>query len=171
MAHLTNFSFEFFYKIFTEEASQPLLYHGAKRSKMTKNSNQGGGSYFFLYFFSNSTDKLLVLLQRMLLRTTWPPQEVAQSPDAVWSIQQVGTCCLLCHRTMGRSLRFTWKSFLVLMIAIWSLAVRLEDKSKVLHVGGSALVKLFKINRKRERERSREINSAMSGWIGGLGDG
>ena len=44
MAHLTNFSFEFFYKIFTEDASQPLLYHNAKKSKMTKNSNQGGGS-------------------------------------------------------------------------------------------------------------------------------
>ena len=42
MAHLTNFSFEFFYKIFTEDASKPLLYHGAKKSKMTKNSNQGG---------------------------------------------------------------------------------------------------------------------------------
>ena len=44
MAHLTNFSFEFFYKIFTEEASQPLLYHGVKKSKMTKNANQGRGS-------------------------------------------------------------------------------------------------------------------------------
>ena len=43
MAHLTNFSFEFFYKILTEDASQPLLYHGAKKSKMTKNSNQVGG--------------------------------------------------------------------------------------------------------------------------------
>ena len=43
MAHLTNFSFEFFYKIFTEDASLPLLYHGAKKSKMTKNSNHGGG--------------------------------------------------------------------------------------------------------------------------------
>ena len=42
MAHLTNFSFEFFYKIFTEDASL-LLYHDAKKSKMTKNSNQGGG--------------------------------------------------------------------------------------------------------------------------------
>ena len=42
MAHLTNFSFEFFYEIFTEDASLPLLYHGAKKSKMTKNSNQGG---------------------------------------------------------------------------------------------------------------------------------
>ena len=30
-AHLTNFSFEYFYKIFTEDASQPLLYHGAKK--------------------------------------------------------------------------------------------------------------------------------------------
>ena len=42
VAHLTNFSFEFFYKIFTEDASLSLLYHGAKKSKMTKNSNQGG---------------------------------------------------------------------------------------------------------------------------------
>ena len=42
MAHLTNFPFEVLYKIFTEDASLPLLYHGAKKSKMTKNSNQGG---------------------------------------------------------------------------------------------------------------------------------
>ena len=42
MAHLANVSFEFFYKIFTEDASLPLPYHGAKKSKMTKNSNQGG---------------------------------------------------------------------------------------------------------------------------------
>ena len=42
VAHLTNFFFQFFCKIFTEDASLPLLYHGAKMSKMTKNSNQGG---------------------------------------------------------------------------------------------------------------------------------
>ena len=42
MAHLTNFSFEFFYEIFTEDAPLLFLYHGAKKSKMTKNSNQGG---------------------------------------------------------------------------------------------------------------------------------
>ena len=41
MAHLTNLSFEFFYKIFTEDASRRLLYNGAKKSKTTKNSNQG----------------------------------------------------------------------------------------------------------------------------------
>ena len=35
-------SFDFFYEIFTEDASLLLLYHGAKKSKMTKNSNQGG---------------------------------------------------------------------------------------------------------------------------------
>ena len=39
---MTNFSFEFFYESFTEDASLRLLYHGAKKSKMTKNSNQGG---------------------------------------------------------------------------------------------------------------------------------
>ena len=43
MAHLANFSFEFFYEIFTEDASLFFLYHGAKKSKMTKNSNQGEG--------------------------------------------------------------------------------------------------------------------------------
>ena len=43
MAHLTNFAFEFYYEIFTEDVSLCLLYHGAKKSKMTKNSNQGGG--------------------------------------------------------------------------------------------------------------------------------
>ena len=44
VAHLTNFSFEVFYEIFTEDVSLLLLYQGAKKSKMTKNSNQGGGS-------------------------------------------------------------------------------------------------------------------------------
>ena len=43
VAHLTNFSFAIFYEIFTEDASQSLLYHSAKKSKMTKNSSQGGG--------------------------------------------------------------------------------------------------------------------------------
>ena len=33
VAHLNNFSFEFFYKLFTEDASLPLLYHGAKSQK------------------------------------------------------------------------------------------------------------------------------------------
>ena len=42
MDYLTNFSFEIFHEIFTEDASLPFLYHGAKKSKMTKNSNQGG---------------------------------------------------------------------------------------------------------------------------------
>ena len=40
---MTNFSFEFFYEMFTEVASLLFLYHGAKKSKMTKNSNRGGG--------------------------------------------------------------------------------------------------------------------------------
>ena len=41
VAHLTNFSFELFYTIFTADASLLVLYHGAKKSKMTKNSNEG----------------------------------------------------------------------------------------------------------------------------------
>ena len=42
--HLTNFSFEFFYRL-SEDASQLRLYDSAraKKSEMTKNSNQGGG--------------------------------------------------------------------------------------------------------------------------------
>ena len=46
VAHLTDFSFELFHETFTEGASLLFLYHGAKKSKITKNSNQrrGGGS-------------------------------------------------------------------------------------------------------------------------------
>ena len=43
MPHLTNFSFEFVYEIFTEDTSLRFRYQLAKKSKMTKNSNQGGG--------------------------------------------------------------------------------------------------------------------------------
>ena len=43
MAHLTNFSFEFFYEIFTADASLPLAYNSAKKSKMNEGSSQGGG--------------------------------------------------------------------------------------------------------------------------------
>ena len=39
---MTTFSFEFVYEIFTDDASLSILYHGAKKSKMTKNPNQGG---------------------------------------------------------------------------------------------------------------------------------
>ena len=69
------FPLNFFYKIFTEDASQPLLYHGAKKSKMTKNSNQGGSCLKFRsgealpwqlpmqprvsYFFKNFVNKYL----------------------------------------------------------------------------------------------------------------
>ena len=57
MAHLTNFSFEFFYEILTEGASLPLLFHDSKKSKMTKNSNRGGGggggrSSFYKHLFN-----------------------------------------------------------------------------------------------------------------------
>ena len=62
MAHLTIFPFEFFNEIFTDDASQ-LLYHVAKKSKMTKNPNHGGVLilseklvsafiYLFIYFSS-----------------------------------------------------------------------------------------------------------------------
>ena len=41
---MTNFSFEFFYKIFTEDASLSRLYHGAKKSKNDqKLKSRGGG--------------------------------------------------------------------------------------------------------------------------------
>ena len=52
VAHLTNLSFEFFTK-FSQKMPlyffYRLLYHGAKKSKMTKNSNQGGGGGSWLW--------------------------------------------------------------------------------------------------------------------------
>ena len=41
MARLTNFFFEFLYAFFRHDAALVFLFHGAKKSKMTKNSNQG----------------------------------------------------------------------------------------------------------------------------------
>ena len=42
VAHLTNFSFEFFYEIFTEDAPLLLFYTMVQKSqKWQKNSNQG----------------------------------------------------------------------------------------------------------------------------------
>ena len=38
----------FFYVVFTEDVSLLFLYHSAKKSKMTKNSNQGVGSCWLL---------------------------------------------------------------------------------------------------------------------------
>ena len=42
MAHLNHPFFDFFNTTCTENASLLLLYNGAKKSKMTKHSNQGG---------------------------------------------------------------------------------------------------------------------------------
>ena len=39
--HLTNFSFEYFYAIFTDDASLLFPNRGAKKSNMTKNSIKG----------------------------------------------------------------------------------------------------------------------------------
>ena len=90
VAHLTNFSFEFFYKIFTEDASQRLLYHGAKKSKMTKNSNQGGPAlnrcifclfccfshmrvYIVTFSFLLHLLDLIIVAPRIVNFTTGPP--------------------------------------------------------------------------------------------------
>ena len=43
VVHLTNFSFEYFYKIFTEDASQHHLYHGAKKVKNDQKLKSRGG--------------------------------------------------------------------------------------------------------------------------------
>ena len=58
VAHLTNFSFAFFNEIFTEDASLLFLYHGAKKSKMTKNSNQGGPALTNLAYFERGHPSL-----------------------------------------------------------------------------------------------------------------
>ena len=55
-----------FYEIFTENASLLHLYHGAKKSKMTKNSNQGeGGPALIPVFFERS-----IILPPMLSYST-----------------------------------------------------------------------------------------------------
>ena len=59
MAHLTNFSFEYFYENFTEDASLVILHHGAKKSKMTINSNQGGPPRFPVSMLSPETQLIL----------------------------------------------------------------------------------------------------------------
>ena len=67
MAHLTNVSFEFVYEIFTEDASLLFLFDGAKKSKMTKNSNQGGPALtFFLPTFPCGNMILKVDFDRFL---------------------------------------------------------------------------------------------------------
>ena len=58
VAHLTNFSFDLFYEILTEDASLPILYHGTKKSKMTKNPNQGGGSCLNLIHFFDGKNNI-----------------------------------------------------------------------------------------------------------------
>ena len=81
MAHLTNFSFEFFYKIFTEDASQPLLYHVCKKVKndqklksrgpALKQCNHGNNIYkaaeltCHAYFCRN--DKIVICLDHDLV--------------------------------------------------------------------------------------------------------
>ena len=74
MAHLTNFSFNFFYKIFTEYASLLFLYHGAKKSKMTKKWNQGGPALrpretaaFLLHYWQTG----LMIASEILCETSW----------------------------------------------------------------------------------------------------
>ena len=88
MAHLTNFSLAFFYNIFTEDASLPLLYHGAKKSKMTKNSNQGGsclktsGTNAYWTTLTNARQNRLIRSSKRALRavinapTTTPPKTI-----------------------------------------------------------------------------------------------
>ena len=52
----------FLYEIFTQDASLRLLYHGAKKSKMTKNSNQGG---------QDPLESILVIFGRRALIFFW----------------------------------------------------------------------------------------------------
>ena len=54
VAHLTNFSFEFFKEIFTADACLLFVYHGAKKLKPTRNSSQGGPWGYFSHLWSLS---------------------------------------------------------------------------------------------------------------------
>ena len=50
MAHLTNFSFEFFYAIFTKDASLLLLHHGAKKVKNDQQLKSKGPALKWICF-------------------------------------------------------------------------------------------------------------------------
>ena len=51
MAHLTNFSFEFSYENFTEDASQRFIYHGAKTKKNDQKLKSRGSCLKHIFFF------------------------------------------------------------------------------------------------------------------------
>ena len=65
MAYLTNFSFEFFYNIFTEDAFLPLLYHGAKKVKNDQKLKSRG--------FPALRVSRLVTADRQTKLTPWAP--------------------------------------------------------------------------------------------------
>ena len=97
MAHLTNFSFEFFYKIFTEDASLPLLYHGAKKGENDKNSNQGGPALSW-----NQSCQTPRFSAAGMVRMK--NHEKSGSVHLIWNPGQVLTAG--CRETLGRARAF-----------------------------------------------------------------
>ena len=105
MAYLTNFSFEFFYAIFTEDASLLLLYHGVKKSKMTKNSNQGGPALigkaqqtFFMwssYWVSKVGETGVCMRVRVRVRVHVRVRARAcVSSWSIWAAEQMSGCAV-----------------------------------------------------------------------------
>ena len=129
MAHLTNFSFELFYKIFTEDASQPLLYHGAKKSKMTKNSNQGGGGPALrcpeTLFISHEHANFLFSVFRMV-------QVEAKTP-------KIMGCCraifAFLHALKIGTFRGKWTLEWVFKTSQWGLFIKMATDWQVSEVG------------------------------------
>ena len=117
VAHLTNFSFEFFYEIFTEDASLLRLYHLAKKSKMTKNSNQGGpaltfslptfpcGNITFLSFFNFFSIGEVTLFHKVMAEK--------RCPHIYWLKEYYPFSCLfiILFTTLGRRQpsQFAWE--------------------------------------------------------------
>ena len=159
MAHLTNFSFEFFYKleIFTEDASQPLLYHGAKKSKMTKNSNQGGSCLKepalskvlkFMYmcievsglFIWQNNDRSRTSVLMFHLRTDW--SDPCIYPSHILWLAWIRFCFLSAFSFCFRSLAWDWwkncdeKQRIKLVILVyrgrWWLSFQSESLDRVL---------------------------------------
>ena len=94
-------SFEFFYKIFTKDASLLVLYHGAKKSKMTKNSNQslgGGGGGSCLKNDLSKTSIHFLSHDFQIIAITSPPHRQQQS----------GMCTSASFRWCSKSLKAWW---------------------------------------------------------------
>ena len=104
MAHLTNFSFEFFYKIFTEDASQPLLYHGAKKVKNDQKLKLRGPA-----IRQDPLEAILVIFGRRALIFFWKLLEKMKNDTTLYACAVVITLeTQKCRKRAPRSVEFNF---------------------------------------------------------------